>query len=387
MKLLHCISSVNPAAGGPSEALRQRLQSLGERGHYSEVACLDDPTASFLVDFPVPVHALGPGRGTYSYSSAWIPWVKSNHRRFDAIIINGLWQFHGYGTRLAIGRDFPYFVFPHGMLDPWFKRTYPLKHLKKWLYWPWAEYRVLRDARAVLFTSEEERRLARESFWLYRCREIVVNYGTAGPTGDPTEHQDSFQAAFPALRGKHFLLYLGRLHEKKGVDLLCHAWAHLQSDVSDQRMGDVQLVIAGPGESSYVDAIRALIDRLNLTGSVQLTGMLTGATKWGALAAAEAFILPSHQENFGLAVTEALACGTPVLISNRVNIWREIAAEGAGIVEPDDLPGTIRLLQRWHAASSSEKATMSVRARESFGRRFQIERAVDSLISAVQSQA
>ena len=63
-----------------------------------------------------------------------------------------------------------YFVFTHGMLDPWFKRTYPLKHLKKWLYWPWAEYRVLRDAQAVLFTCEEERILARQSFWLYKCK-------------------------------------------------------------------------------------------------------------------------------------------------------------------------------------------------------------------------
>ena len=102
--------------------------------------------------------------------------------QFDAVIVHGLWQYSSFGVwRALAGTDTPYFVFPHGMLDPWFKRTYPAKHFKKLLYWPWAEYRVLRDAAAVLFTSEEERRLARESFALYRAREVVVNYGTAAP--------------------------------------------------------------------------------------------------------------------------------------------------------------------------------------------------------------
>ena len=75
--------------------------------------------------------------------------------------------------------------------------------------------------------------------------------------------------------------------------------------------------------------------------------MLQGDAKWGAFYAAEVFALPSHQENFGVAVAEALACGTPVLISNKVNIWQEIAEDGVGLVEEDDLEGTTRLLERW----------------------------------------
>ena len=106
------------------------------------------------------------------------------------------------------------------MLDPWFKRTYPLKHLKKLLYWPWGEYRVLRDAAAVLFTSEAERHLARESFSPYRCHEEVVNYGTAAPTLDLEAAREHFLARFPHLRDKRILLFLGRLAEKKGCDLL-----------------------------------------------------------------------------------------------------------------------------------------------------------------------
>src|SRR6202030_4246906 len=99
-------------------------------------------------------------------------------------------------------RGVPYYVFTHGMLDPWFKKAYPLKHLKKLLYWPWAEYRVLRDAKAVLFTSEEERILARRSFALYRVRERVVAYGTAAPPGNSEQLRTQFLAQHPELRDR-----------------------------------------------------------------------------------------------------------------------------------------------------------------------------------------
>ena len=111
--------------------------------------------------------------------------------------------------------------------------------------------------------------------------------------------------------------------------------------------------------------------------------MLTGNLKWGAFSAAEAFVLPSHQENFGIAVVEALACGTPVLISNQVNIWREIEADRAGYVEADDLAGTTTLLRRWLATPPGVRAEMEENARNSFARRFEIESATDSLLAAI----
>ena len=100
-----------------------------------------------------------------------------------------------------------------------------MKHAKKWLYWPWAEYRVLRDATAVLFTAEEERRLARRSFWLYRCNEVVINYGTAAPPPDDGAAADRFRRAFPTVGGKRIILFFGRIHEKKGCELLIRAFA------------------------------------------------------------------------------------------------------------------------------------------------------------------
>ena len=265
------------------------------------------------------------------------------------------------------------------MLDPWFKRTYPRKHLKKWLYWPWAEYRLLREARAVLFTCEEERRLACKSFWLYHAHERVVSLGVGEPSGgeDADRQREMFLERFPELRGKRLVLFLGRVAVKKGCDLFLRAFADLAP------ADDVSVVMAGPeNDDPGSENFRSRIAHLKSLAA--WTGMLTGDLKWGALRAAEVFILPSHQENFGLAIVEALACGVPVLISNKVNLWREIEADGAGFVAPDTLAGTRQLLERWLALSPEERAAMGRRARACFERRFQVDRAAAALVEQIQ---
>jgi glycosyltransferase involved in cell wall biosynthesis len=383
MKILRSTHSVNPARGGPIESIRQSSAALLRRGHEVEIISLDAPDDPWVREAPVPVHALGPGRGSYGYAPRFSSWIKERRAHFDAVIVHGLWQYSSFGVwRALAGTGTPYFVFPHGMLDPWFKRTYPAKHFKKLLYWPWAEYRVLRDAAAVLFTAEEERRLARESFALYRCREVVVNYGTAAP-GNLDQAREKFSAAHPQLQGRPFLLFLGRLHEKKGCDLLIKAF--IAQRKSNPAL-PLSLVMAGPcADEEYLRHLRTTANEAG--DSVLFPGMLTGDIKWGALAAAEAFVLPSHQENFGIAVAEALACGTPVLISNKINIWREIEADGAGLVENDDLDGTSRLLTRWLATGGPARTAMSEKARNCFANRFEIERATDSLLAVLGAHA
>ena len=383
MKILRSIHTVNPALGGPIESVKQSSAILTRRGHAVEIVSLDAPDDPWVRDSPAPVHALGPGRGGYGYSPRFSSWIKERRTQYDAVIVHGIWQYNSFGVWRALsGTDTPYFVFPHGMLDPWFKRTYPLKHIKKLLYWPWGEYRVLRDAAAVLFTSEEERKLARESFSLYTCNEVVVNYGTAAPAIDLESARQDFSEAFPKLRGQRFFLFLGRLHEKKGCDLLIEAFAALRNS-SDAR-SPMHLVLAGPcADEEYLRHLKQLAAAANIDDSITFTGMLTGNGKWGAFSAAEAFVLPSHQENFVIAVVEALACGTPVLISNQVNIWREIEADRAGYVEQDDLTGTTALLKRWLATPSEVRAAMKENARTCFARRFEIERATDSLLKVL----
>ena len=255
MKILRSTHTVNPALGGPIESIRQSSAALVRRGHEVEIISLDAPNDPWVRESATPVHALGPGLGSYGYAPRFSDWIRERRANYDVIIVHGIWQYSSFGVWRALARtNTPYFVFPHGMLDPWFNRTYPLKHIKKLLYWPWGEYRVLRDAAAVLFTSEEERRLARESFALYTCNEKVVNYGTALPT-DPEGAREKFFEAFPQLREQRFFLFLGRLHEKKGCDLLIEAFAQLANSSQTSH----HLVMAGPcSDDGYLRRLRDL---------------------------------------------------------------------------------------------------------------------------------
>lgn len=354
---------------------------LTRLGHTQEIVCLDAPDETFVINHQRKVYALGSSQNGYRYSPALVPWLRTHARNYDAVIVDGLWQHHSFGTwRALAGSGIPYFVFTHGMLDPWFKRTYPLKHLKKWLYWPWAEYRVLRDATAVLFTCEEERLLARESFWLYRCNEAVTAFGTSSPPIDASRLKADFLSKHPQLEGKRLLLFLGRIHKKKGCDLLIEAFTQVA-----RKCPDLHLIIAGPDQTGWMAELKQQASRHGIDDRITWPGMLEGDEKWGAYYASELFCLPSHQENFGIVVAEALACGKPVMISNKVNIWREIESDHAGIVHDDTVEATTQALQQWLDFMPETRLAMSQAARYCFDSRFRIDRVAESLVSIIQN--
>lgn len=380
MNILHTIRSVDPNAGGTVEALRQSSLIHASQGHHIQVLSCDHPEAPFLFDFPLPIQPLGPGAGLYGYTPRFIPWLRRHAREYDAVIVHGLWQYHSLATRKAIqGSPTPYFVFPHGMLDPWFKQTYPLKHLKKSLYWIWSEYPVLRDAQAVLFTCEEERRLATQSFRPYRCREKTVSLGISPPPPPAPERNQRLFETFPELRDKRILLFLGRIHPKKGCDLLIRAFAS-----TCENDPNLHLLLAGPDSAHWKQELLSLARQLGISNKITWPGPLFDDLKWAAFQTAEVFLLPSHQENFGIAVAEALACGTPVLISDKVNIWREIQNARAGLVEKDDLPGTTALLEKWLRLDTSSRRELRANAKKCFETTFEIRQAAHTWIQAIE---
>jgi len=153
--ILHVISSLSPADGGPPEAVRQLARAYGNEGVQVEVVCLDKPHERFLETITCEVHALGGSfLGRYAFSSLLWQWLRKNAANYDAMIVNGIWTFIGVAARSAARHArLPYGVFIHGALDPWFNQEYPLKRLKKQLYWR-IQYGILRDARAVFFTTD-----------------------------------------------------------------------------------------------------------------------------------------------------------------------------------------------------------------------------------------
>jgi glycosyltransferase involved in cell wall biosynthesis len=357
---------------------------LGYRdiGYIGEVATLDDPASPFIKTLDFPVHAFGPPGNTYGYNSKLLPWLRENHSRFDGVVVNGLWVYCGLAAWRALsGTKTPYMVFTHGMLDPYFKRASRLKHLKKWLYWAPVEYRVLRDAYRVLFTSEAEKQLAEQSFSLHRWTPYVVPYGASAPSGmDRHQLEEAFFTVCPQVRGQRFLLYLGRIHRKKGCDLLIEAFA--KAAKSD---ADLHLVMAGPDQQGWGEELRQTARTANVGDRIHWPGMLTGDAKWGAFLACEAFILPSHQENFGIAVAEAMSCGKPVLLSDQVNIAPDIAKDQAGFMEPDTAEGTLHLLERWISATPETRSAMAERAIETFHRRYDMRENAKTIIRLFES--
>ena len=221
-----------------------------------------------------------------------------------------------------------------------------------------------------------------------------IGFGINTPPQFAVEHKTAFellspqlQKEFPALGNHPYILFLGRIHPKKGVDLLIDAYATIKEKFWNEGNKLPKLVIAGPNSDSfYTDILRLKINNNpSLADTIFFTGMLQGDSKWGALNGCEAFILPSHQENFGIAIVEAMACGKPVLISNKVNIWNEIELGKAGIVENDDLNGTINLLTKWLSLNADEKNEMGQKAYDTYQSKFTAKNTTAKFVNILKS--
>jgi glycosyltransferase involved in cell wall biosynthesis len=417
MKVLHVVPEMDPRMGGVCQAVRTIIVGLTELEVQNEVVSLDPSDAPFLKDDPFPVHALGSGKGPWGYNPNLVPWLIEHLPRFDAVVVHGLWLFYGHAVRRAqrqlqarrsAGQSLPkVFVMPHGMLDPYFQRAAGrrLKAIRNTLYWKVIEQQLLNTADALLFTCEEERRLAAQPFRPYRPkRTIVVGLGVEEPPRQREAMQQALLAACPELAGEPYILFLSRIHEKKGVELLLNAYAaagqHVPAkapatlvaasgDATDELVPAAKLprlLVAGPGlDTAYGQRMQALVASSPvLRDAVLFPGMLTGDAKWGAFYGCEAFALPSHQENFGIAVVEALACSKPVLISDQVNIWREIEAAGGGIVRPDTPAGTQEALAQWLPLTAAAKAAFQQQARKTFELEFAVRPAAVRFLQAIQ---
>ncbi|MBD0850784.1 glycosyltransferase [Maribacter arenosus] len=363
MKILRIIPSMDPQQGGPCQGIRNAIPELHKLGVQNEVVCLDDPNSDYLGKDPFQIHALGKSNNPWNYNKALIPWLLAHFQRFEAVIIHGLWLYHSHAAIKAMmafrktSTTCPkVYVMPHGMLDPYFQKAKErrLKALRNVIYWKVFENKLVNQADGILFTCEEELVLARTTFPNYKPqREINVGYGIQPPPRyDPTMRQ-AFAAKVPQWNGKPHFIFLSRIHPKKGVDLLIKAYLQLEKELGSLP----QLIIAGPGlEQPYGEAMQELA-----AGSTNILfpGMLSGDAKWGAFFESEAFVLPSHQENFGIAVVEALACAKPVLISDKVNIWREIEKGKGGIVKNDTEADTYQALKQWMSLNKGEKTAMS----------------------------
>jgi glycosyltransferase involved in cell wall biosynthesis len=370
LRTLHIISSIQRRYGGPPEVLKRLAGELRNSGHVIDVICLDDPAD---VDEDDSVFArvirLGHRAGRYRFNLQLLRWLKEHVEEYDAIVVDGLWQFHSVAAWLSLRpRNIPFYVVPHGMLDPSSNDPHGFRHLKKLVYWMLIERHVIAHAKAVIFTAQSERELARKTFPLYKATEALAIPGTAPPPASTAKNIDVGQQRPTRTFGtRKMILFLGRIHEVKGCDLLIRSFSDLRSCGHDY-----QLVIAGPDENGLEARLKVEAAALGMADAITWTGMIRSADKWPLLRAADALILPSHHENFGMVVAEALACGVPALLTNKVGVWQQVVADGAGFADDDTREGITRLLIRWAQTPDADKAEMRCAAERCFNDRFHV---------------
>jgi glycosyltransferase involved in cell wall biosynthesis len=331
LRILHVIPSLAARDGGSTRVTIEFCRELLRRGHHAEIYTTNaDGKRSLDVNLGTPVSVQGVrvtyfptlGGNYFKISPRFACAVKSAVRSFDLVHISSLYQFPSTTAAHSCRKHgVPYVITPHGSLDPYLYKRHPLR---KRLYESVFERQNLAAAATVHFTSAEEMRLANLSG--IRFRRSVAPLGVEFEPV-PSDWQTIVSTRWPELAGKRVVLFLGRVNFKKGLDILARAFGQIY-----WKHKDVCLVIAGPDNEGFGREVREFLSAECCLSAVTFTGMLEGAPKLALLKRAQVFAVPSYAENFCIALVEAMGAGLPVVLSDRVNIWREIRDAGAGLV-------------------------------------------------------
>ena len=344
LKVLHVIPSISPRRGGPSQAAIEMVTALRLRQVDAAILTTNDDCDSLLADLPtgawtnysgVPVLAFprwSPPMGAlreFAFSPGLNRWLRKNMRSFDLLHVHALFSFPSTAAMVHARRArVPYLLRTIGQLSPW---SLAQSKARKLLMLRLVERGNIEAARYLHFTTTLERdecfTALRKSFPSF-VLPLGVRLPSLPPGGRPKNQ---------CLR----LLFLSRLHPKKQLEVLLKALALLQTSSPQTQW---QLDIAGTGDPAYLASLQKLAAQLNLASRCRWLGHVQGDAKTALMQQADWFLLPSAAENFGIAVVEALAAGTPVIVSPQVAVAELIDAAGAGLVCPSDPAALCRLL-------------------------------------------
>lgn len=360
MKILHTIAGVWADTGGPATSVPSLCAALAARGLAVTLltgagdlapAVLDLATSVRLVTRPLGHYLIG------NFSRSFAAECRELARECDLLHSHGLWL-HPNLVTSATGRaqSKPVVISPRGMLAPWaLKRS----AFRKRLVWYLAQRRCLAAASCIHVTSRDE---------LADVRRVgLVTPVATIPNGVPMEEYPWQTIESSRQQGREQrLLFLSRIHPKKGVDTLLAAWR-----IVSQRHPAAQLLIAGPGQLRYVRELRASLGEAELQ-QAKYIGSISGIAKLEMLARVRAVVLPSHNENYGMVVAEALACGTPVIVSTGVP-WESVESERTGWRVDAEIEALAQAMDEALLASEDRIDEMGFRGRRLIERDHSVE--------------
>ena len=299
---------------------------------------------------------------SFKYSRPLASWLNANIQNFDLAHVHAVFNHSSVAAAQACREaDVPYIVRPLGTLDPW---SMTQKSLRKRVFWQLSGKRMLREAAAAHYTSEAEK--------LSTERHLHLNHGKVVALG--IDANSSYSNAH--FGGEPYVLVLSRLHPKKGLDVLIDAFLSL---VEHKKLANWRLVIAGDGPADYVSKLKAQAAASPQRNRIVFTGWLDNDKKHAVLGGASLLALPSHQENFGLCVMEALSHSVPVLVSPNVNLAAEIVAANAGWIAAIDKDALAERLDE--ALSDGEELLKRGRAGKQLSQKYSWENVGMELIA------
>lgn len=380
MKVLHVIPSLSPADGGPSFAMPLIARGLDLSGLKVDVATTEGPGERRINHDGINVFYFQRQSEFYKVSLPLSRWLSKHIRDYDLVHIHALFSYSSYSAaRLASKNGVPYIVRPLGVLNRW--GMLHRRRLLKRFSFRFIERRILRNAAAIHYTSKQERLEAEEAG--VRTESVVIPLGVELSGFRELPGPEPFFERFPHSRGCDLILFLSRLHPKKGLDLLLRAFAEFQLRQHRQPPAESGrlplLVIAGDGDRQFVSALQVLAAELGIENAIIWTGFLGGGDKLSALAAASVFVLPSYSENFGIALVEAMAAGLPCVMSDQVGVANDAKEYDAGLVVPCEASALASAMRRL-IDDPELRRRLGENARRLIEDRFSLKSMTDSLV-------
>jgi glycosyltransferase involved in cell wall biosynthesis len=376
VKVIQVVASINPEVGGPAVSVPRLASALAALEVESTLASLDYTRHGPAPRVPGVSHVSFPAGRLARAARGWSPQFAARLCALakdgaDVVHGHGLWMLPNlYARRAAAAADRALVISPRGMLDEWALRR---SRARKYLAWNLFERRNLSSARLFHATSSDEERSVR-ALGFQQPVALIPN-GVDLPASTAHPGREVLERRFPKLAGKSWLLYMSRLHAKKGLPELIRVWKGVASGLADWH-----LVVAGPDLDGSGRDIEALSLKLGLHERLTFTGMLQGDEKASALAHSEAMVLPTHSENFGLVVAESLAHGTPV-ITTRAAPWAELESHRCGWWIETGEEALRQAIARALALPSAERREMGLRGRELVATRYGWQRVAGEMKS------
>ena len=371
-KILRIISSLNPEYGGPPAAIVDSTIALNRIGFKVDIVTHDNKESQFVKIKNTTIHNLGPSLlGDYNLNFKFTKWLIQNRSKYDLFIVHGLWQFNTLAARLFLKKK--YYVFVHGQLDPSYKKFF-FNKIKKFIYWNLIEKKNLKDSKFILLTNKKEKDLLNDTYVNTKgLKKKVVGYGILEPKYDTSKVKKIFYKKFKSLKDKDFYIYLGRFHNKKGCEIIMNAVKYFSL-----RKKPINVLMCG-SNNIYKKYLQKISKDLNIEKNIIWSNFLKNDIKLGALLSSKAMLLPSYGENFGVALVEAMACGIPVLTTNKVNIYNYIIENNAGYISSPNNVNFIKIINKFENLKKSNITQLKKNAYRCFKNNFLLSKKIKIL--------